>query len=140
MWNWKSSVALACFLPRRAKDLSAPLYVKKSEDACVMYLLQRAHISLDPVMLDLNAFARLQRCCKLLQVKFPLFLSHFNEPWTFLTDFRKKSINFMKIRPMGAELFHSDGRTDMTMLIVVVRNLPNAPKNRRFESTKHVNA
>jgi hypothetical protein len=28
MWNSKSSVAVACFLPGRAKDLSAPLYIK----------------------------------------------------------------------------------------------------------------
>jgi len=28
-----------------------------------------------------------------------------------LTDFRKKS-NFIKICPVGAELFHADGRTD----------------------------
>ena len=26
MWNSKSSVAVACFFPGRAKDLSAPLY------------------------------------------------------------------------------------------------------------------
>jgi len=37
--------------------------------------------------------------------------------------------NFMKIRPVGAELFHADGRTDMTKLIVVFRNFANAPKN-----------
>ena len=36
--------------------------------------------------------------------------------------------NFMKIRPVGAELFHADGRTDMTKLIVVFRNFANAPK------------
>jgi hypothetical protein len=38
-----------------------------------------------------------------------------------------------KIRPMGAELFHADGRkntrTDMTKLIVAFRNYANAPKN-----------
>ena len=28
----------------------------------------------------------------------------------------------MKIRPVGAELFHTDGRTDLTKLIVVFRN------------------
>jgi hypothetical protein len=27
MWNSKSSVAVACFLPGRAKDLSTPLYL-----------------------------------------------------------------------------------------------------------------
>ena len=40
----------------------------------------------------------------------------------------------MKIRPVGAELFHADGwtdggQTDMTKLIVAFRNLANAPKN-----------
>ena len=35
----------------------------------------------------------------------------------------------MKIRHMGAELFHSDGRTDMMKLIVVFRNVANAPKH-----------
>ena len=28
----------------------------------------------------------------------------------------------MKIRPVGAELFHAHGRTDMTKLIVAFRN------------------
>jgi hypothetical protein len=35
----------------------------------------------------------------------------------------------MKIRPVGAELFHADRRTDMTKLIVAFRNFANAPKN-----------
>ena len=34
---------------------------------------------------------------------------------------------------MGAELFHVDGRTDMTKLIVAFRNFANAPN-------KNVNA
>jgi hypothetical protein len=34
----------------------------------------------------------------------------------------------MKIRPVGAELFHVDGRTDTTKLIVAFRNVANAPK------------
>jgi len=33
----------------------------------------------------------------------------------------------MKIRPMGAEMFHADGRTYMTKLIVDFRNFENAP-------------
>jgi hypothetical protein len=37
--------------------------------------------------------------------------------------------SFMKFRPVGAELFHADGRTDMTKLIVASRNFANAPKN-----------
>jgi len=36
--------------------------------------------------------------------------------------------NFMKIRPVGAELFHADGRTDMTKLTVAVPNIANASK------------
>jgi len=35
----------------------------------------------------------------------------------------------MKIRPVGAELFHTDGLTDMTKLIVAFRNFENAPKS-----------
>ena len=30
--NIKSSVAVACFLPGRAKDLSAPLYIVAADD------------------------------------------------------------------------------------------------------------
>ena len=33
----------------------------------------------------------------------------------------------MKIRLVGAELFHADGRTDMTKLTVAFRNFANAP-------------
>jgi len=44
----------------------------------------------------------------------------------------------MKIRPVGAELFHADGRTngqadkrkDATKLIVTFRNFENVPKNK----------
>ena len=34
-------------------------------------------------------------------------------------------INFMKLRPLGAEL-HADGQTDMTKLIVAFRNFAKA--------------
>jgi hypothetical protein len=37
--------------------------------------------------------------------------------------------NSMKIRPVGVELFHADGQTDMTKLTVAFRNFANAPKN-----------
>jgi len=36
----------------------------------------------------------------------------------------------MKIRPVGAELFHEDGRTDLTKPIVAHRNFVNAPEKR----------
>jgi hypothetical protein len=37
--------------------------------------------------------------------------------------------NFIKIRPVGAELFHADRRTDMPKLTVAFLNFANAPKN-----------
>ena len=49
--------------------------------------------------------------------------------------FRKKSqiSDFMKIRPVGAEMFNADermdGRTDMTKLMVAFCNFSNASKN-----------
>ena len=40
--------------------------------------------------------------------------------------------SFVKIRPVGAELFHADlqteGQMDMTKLTVAFRNFANAPK------------
>jgi hypothetical protein len=33
----------------------------------------------------------------------------------------------MKIRPVGADLFHADGQTDVTNLIVAFRNFANVP-------------
>jgi hypothetical protein len=61
-----------------------------------------------------------------LHVKYPLFLSDFNEAVIFSTDFRNILIpKFMKIRPVAEELFHVDGRTDaqtdITKLIVAFR-------------------
>ena len=46
----------------------------------------------------------------------------------FLDRVSKKPqiLNFIKIRAVGAELFHADRRTDMTKLIVTSRNIANA--------------
>ena len=51
-----------------------------------------------------------------LHVKYLLFLSDFNE--NFLNRFSKniQTSNFMKIRPVGAQFFHADSRTNMTKL------------------------
>jgi hypothetical protein len=43
--------------------------------------------------------------------------------------------NFMKMRPVGAELFHADGRTDMTKLTAAFRNFADSPKNRVINIT-----
>ena len=46
-------------------------------------------------------------------------------------SFEKKAekSNFMKIRPVGAELFHADEQTDTTKLIASFRNFAKAPRN-----------
>jgi hypothetical protein len=36
--------------------------------------------------------------------------------------------NFVKIRPVGAELFRADGQTDTTKQIVAFHNFTNGPK------------
>jgi hypothetical protein len=42
----------------------------------------------------------------------------------------------MKIRLVGTEFFHADGRTDMTKLEVAFRNFANAPKVVKFSSPR----
>jgi hypothetical protein len=69
-----------------------------------------------------------------LQVKYPFLLSYFNETW-LLDKFSKNTeiSNFMKIRPVGAELFHADRRTDMTKLMVAFRDFTNALTNEKSQ-------
>jgi len=48
-----------------------------------------------------------------LHVEYHLFLTNFNETWIFLRLLTDPQIpNFMKICPVGAELFHAYGWTD----------------------------
>jgi len=49
-----------------------------------------------------------------LCVKSPVFVSDFNETWIFVDRFSKNIHipNLMKIRPLGAKLFHAVGQTD----------------------------
>jgi hypothetical protein len=66
-----------------------------------------------------------------VHVNYPLFLPDFNEILIFSTTFSKNTqiSTFMKIRLVGAELFHADRRTDMTKLIFAFRNFSYRPKN-----------
>jgi hypothetical protein len=48
-------------------------------------------------------------------------------------------LNLMKIRPVGAELFHADGgQTNMTKLIVAFRTFAKVPKMLVCEVQKHL--
>ena len=68
-----------------------------------------------------------------LHVKYLLFLSNFNKTSIYVFFFRKgnKVPNFMKMRPVGTELFHADGQTDLTGVRVASRNFANAPETGR---------
>jgi hypothetical protein len=56
-------------------------------------------------------------------------------------------LKFIKICPLGAELFQAGGRTDgqtdrqtdMTKLLVAIRNFENAPRNNTFFLNKRLN-
>jgi len=72
---------------------------------------------------NVNHFSFLEELSKIwtktyivFHVKYPLFLSDFNETWNFLTDFFKNMhiSNFMKNHLVGAELFNVDGQTRPT--------------------------
>ena len=62
--------------------------------------------------------------------KYAVFLSDFNTTWISLIDVRKKAqtSSFIRIRPMGAELFHAEGRTDIKKLTVIFAILWTRPK------------
>jgi hypothetical protein len=62
-------------------------------------------------------------------MKYHLFLSDLMKLCLSLQIWEKYSIwKFIKIRPVGAELFHADGRTDITKQTVAFRNFAKAPK------------
>ena len=75
----------------------------------------------------------MMKMCIGLHVKYRLLLSDFNETWIFSAYFRKIPTYqiLKKIRSVGAELFHTDGRTDMTKIIVACRNFTNAPRQKK---------
>jgi len=71
-----------------------------------------------------------------LRVKYPLFVSDFNETWILSTDFRKKNSKFHENPCSGSRIVpcgrtdgrNTDSRTGMAKLIVSFRNFANAPK------------
>jgi hypothetical protein len=59
-----------------------------------------------------------------------------SETWIIFDRFSRNTriLNLMKILPVGAELFHADGQTDMTKLIVAFRKIAKKPKNCKSSS------
>ena len=70
-----------------------------------------------------------------LHVKYPLFLSDFNETSIFVDGFSKKIIKHQislksgQWEPSSPMRTDRQTQTDMTKLTVAFRNLANAPKN-----------
>ena len=75
-------------------------------------------------------------------VKHPLLLSDFNKTLISSTFSKNTQISTrVKIRPVGAELFHADRLTGMTKLIVAFRGFANSSKNgRNLETFQKKNA
>jgi len=71
-----------------------------------------------------------------LHVKYPLFLSDFNQIFERFKKKKQHISNFMKICPMGAELFHLDRWPHMMKLTVTFQNSVNVPKQTWLFGTK----
>ena len=69
-------------------------------------------------------------------------MSDFNGTRIFLREFRKNSqtSNFMEIPPVGAELFHADGQTDMARLTASFRNSAKVSKTKERRRAIAVNS
>jgi len=63
-----------------------------------------------------------------LHIKYLLFLSDVNG--TSIFSKRTQILNFLKLRPVKSEFFHTDGQTDRAKVIVALSNFACARKNR----------
>jgi hypothetical protein len=75
--------------------------------------------------------AKYQKNYVCLCVKYPLFLSDFNETWIFSTDFRKIlkcKISLKSVQWDPSYYMRTDGQTDMTKQIVAFQNFAKAHK------------
>jgi hypothetical protein len=73
-----------------------------------------------------------------IHVKYPVFLSDFNETWIVLTDFRENLKYHVSSKFIFRACVRTDGRTDMTKLILFAfRNFANAPKNTVYSVQIH---
>jgi len=72
------------------------------------------------------------KICILVLRKVPVILVRSKWNLHFLNRFSKnfQISHFMKRRPVGAQLFHAERRTDMTKLIVAFSNFTKAPKKK----------
>ena len=78
--------------------------------------------------------------CVCLHVKCPLFLSDFNETWSFSTHFRKifkYQISWKSFQWEPSCSMRREGRTDITKLIVAFNNFAKVPRN---HTTRHNDA
>ena len=67
-----------------------------------------------------------------LNVKYPLFLSDFNETWNFSNDFLKifkYEISWKSVQWELSYYMRTDRQTDTKKQIVAFRNFADAPKN-----------
>jgi hypothetical protein len=64
-----------------------------------------------------------------LHVNYHLFLPDFSDSFQNRFSKNPQIPNFMKILPVGAEMFHADGRTYIMKTIFPFRNFANAPLN-----------
>ena len=95
---------------------------KKISDRKCVFIFYTACLNYFSFWEEFNEIS--SQMCVRFHVKYPLFLSDFNESWNFLKRVSKNTqiLSFTKILLMGSELFHVDRQTDITKVTVAFRN------------------